>query len=148
MKSLWEASVRRELQDRLGRLTADSERRWGRMSAPQMMAHLVDAMRMATGEIPVPSKNLPIRYTPLKQLIIYWLPFPKGAPTAPQLISRVPGEWPTERATLAILIDRLAEQRDRAGEWPEHPAFGKLTPKQWGVLIYRHIDHHFRQFGV
>ncbi|MGH9801334.1 MAG: DUF1569 domain-containing protein, partial [Blastocatellia bacterium] len=31
---------------------------------------------------------------------------------------------------------------------PEHPAFGKLSTKDWGALTYKHMDHHFRQFGV
>jgi len=26
--------------------------------------------------------------------------------------------------------------------------FGRLSAKQWGVLMYRHVDHHLRQFGV
>jgi hypothetical protein len=147
MKTLWDAANVRELQGRLARLDAGADRRWGTMSAPQMMAHLVDAMRMAVGEIRVPSKNLPIRFTPLKQLIIYCLPFPKGAPTAPQLISRPPADWPSESAMLATMIERFAN-RDQHGDWPEHPAFGRLTGRQWGVLAYRHIDHHFRQFGV
>lgn len=30
----------------------------------------------------------------------------------------------------------------------EHPAFGKMTSKAWGVPGYRHLDHHFKQFGV
>jgi hypothetical protein len=33
-------------------------------------------------------------------------------------------------------------------EWPEHPAFGRMSRRVWGVLGYRHLDHHFRQFGV
>lgn len=38
--------------------------------------------------------------------------------------------------------------RNQQQQWPEHPAFGKLSTKDWGVLVYRHIDHHFKQFGV
>ena len=53
-----------------------------------MVAHLNDAMRMATGELPVAPRKLPIRYFPLKQLILYVLPFPKSAPTAPELLAR------------------------------------------------------------
>lgn len=146
MKTIWDSSTRRELQERLGRLTAQSERQWGTMTAPRMVAHLVDAMRMATGEIQVPSKKLPIRFTPLKQLIIYALPFPKGAPTAPQLVSRAPASWASECATLETMLQQLPDRRRSLA--PEHPAFGALTAKQWGVLIYRHMDHHFRQFGV
>ena len=29
-----------------------------------------------------------------------------------------------------------------------HPFFGTLTGKQWGETQYKHVDHHFRQFGV
>ena len=147
MKTLWNAPARQDVRQRLARLTPGSNRRWGTMSAPQMIAHLVDAMRMAIGELPVPSKTLPLRYTPIKQLVIYCLPFPKGAPTAPQLVSRAPGDWPSECATLLTLIERFAEG-DRGAAWPEHPAFGRLTGSNWGVLAYRHIDHHFKQFGV
>ena len=147
MKTLWDASARRELRDRLVRLTPSAQRRWGTMLAPQMVAHLVDSMRMAIGEMPVPPKKLPLRFTPIKQLVIYCLPFPKGAPTAPQLVSRAPGDWPAECATLLALVDQFA-QRDRAAPWPDHPAFGRLTGNAWGVLGYRHIDHHLKQFGV
>lgn len=148
MKTLWDPAARRELCDRLTRLTPAATRRWGTMSAPHMVAHLVDSMRMAIGDIPVASKNLPLRFTPIKQLIIYCLPFPKGAPTAPELVSRLPADWPSECATLLTLIDRFADRSRSAPGWPDHPAFGKLTGNSWGVLAYRHIDHHLRQFGV
>ncbi len=147
MKTLWDESSRRELKDRLGHLQLDAQARWGRMNAPQMLAHLCSAMRMANGEIEVASKNLPIRYPPLKQLIVYWLPFPKGAPTAPELLTDEPGDWAEGIATLRAQIDAIGT-RDRNAPWPIHPAFGKMTPKAWGVLGYRHIDHHFKQFGV
>lgn len=29
-----------------------------------------------------------------------------------------------------------------------HPFFGKLTSEQWGKGIYKHLDHHLKQFGV
>ena len=50
-----------------------------------MLAHLNDSYRMCLGELKVKSKHLPLRYTPIKQLVIYVAPFPKGAPTAPEL---------------------------------------------------------------
>jgi uncharacterized protein DUF1569 len=148
MKTLWDDSARRELRDRIAQLSPNANRRWGKMSAPQMLAHLVDAMRMANGDIRIPSRKMPIRFTPLKQLIIYVAPFPKGAPTAPQIIERVATDWPSECATLCRTMEQFAE-RDRARTpMPEHPAFGKLTARAWGVLCYRHIDHHLKQFGA
>lgn len=29
-----------------------------------------------------------------------------------------------------------------------HPFFGRLTYDEWGILIYKHINHHLEQFGV
>ena len=29
-----------------------------------------------------------------------------------------------------------------------HPFFGPLTTDEWGRVIWKHLDHHLRQFGV
>jgi hypothetical protein len=147
MKTLWQESARRELKERLGHLQVDAPARWGKFTAPQMLIHIVDALRMANGEIETRPKNLPIRFTPIKQLVVYWLPFPKGAPTAPELLNQEPGDWAENLAKLRTQIDSFGS-RDPKAAWPIHPAFGKMTPKAWGVLGYRHIDHHLKQFGV
>ena len=147
MKTLWTESDRRALLDRLTQLNADAQPQWGKMNCAQMLAHLADGMRMTVGELPCKSKGGPLRYPPLKQLIIYWLPWPPGAPTAPELISRAPDGIEQETTAVQTLIERFAQSESKA-QWPEHPAFGKLSAKDWGVLAYRHIDHHLRQFGV
>ena len=147
MKTLWDESARRELKDRLGNLQATAQARWGKFTAPQMLVHVVDALRMANGEITLAPRNLPIRFTPIKQILIFWLPFPKGAPTAPELLNQDIGDWALGLANLRAQLDTFGA-RDPNGPCPEHPAFGKLSPKAWGVLGYRHIDHHFKQFGV
>ena len=147
MKTLYEEGRRRELKTRLGRLTADSNPRWGKFDAPKMVVHCTDALKMALGKIPTKSKRLPIRHPPLKQLLVYWLPWPKGVPTAPELLQRSPADWDAEVASLLALMDE-AGNLPRDFEWPEHPAFGRMSRRAWGVLGYRHLDHHFRQFGV
>lgn len=117
------------------------------MTALQMVAHLSDSLRMASGEIEVAPKRVPIRFAPLKQLVLYVLPIPKGAPTSPELIGRKPGDWSAEIAGLREQLNGVVERGAEALA-PAHPAFGRLSAKQWGVLIYRHMDHHLRQFGV
>jgi hypothetical protein len=112
-----------------------------------MTAHLSDSLRMALGDLPCAPKKGLLRFPPLKQLIVYWLPWPEGAPTAPELISRMPISLASEVSELASLLERLAGQPADA-PLPEHPAFGRLSRRGWGVLIYRHMDHHLRQFGV
>ena len=146
MKSIWQDEDRRGINDRVARLTWDRRAEWGKFTAPKMVCHLADSLKMAMGDLKVAPKRLPIRYPPLKQLIIYCLPFPKGVPTAPELIGRVPGDWTHEVHSAGALLERIASPPD--GARPEHPAFGRLSEQAWGVLVYRHYDHHLRQFGV
>lgn len=146
-KSLWNPQIRREVLDRMERLSPETKPRWGRMNAPQMLAHLTSWMQMAKGELKTRAMRVPFRYPPLKQLVIYWMPFPKGVPTAPELISRGNADWAIEQSALRRHIQSF-EKLDPKMVWPEHPAFGKMTTRAWGVLCYRHMDHHFRQFGI
>lgn len=150
MATLKDAQQRSQLLSRLHQLTAETSPLWGTMNAPKMLAHLSDSMRMAYGDLDVPKKWMVLRYFPLKQLTLYVLPFPKGAPTAPQLISRTPENseaFDRERSALGALIERFEKEAER-DDWPEHPVFGPLSTRGWGTLTYRHIDHHLRQFGV
>ena len=147
MKTAWNDADYQELCTRLDRLQASASPKWGRMTAPQMLCHCTDALRMVSGAVPTAPKNVPIRFPPLKQLIIYWLPWPKGVPTAPELLARAPSEWHGELVTLREELAALVK-RGRSGPFVPHPAFGRLTPRAWGVLVYRHLDHHLRQFGV
>jgi hypothetical protein len=147
VKNLWDASSRAELSNRLSKLTPDAKAAWGKMSATEMLAHLVDSLRMATGELPAKQEKLPIRFTPLKQLIIYGPPFPKNSPTSPELRARKADEWDMELSALKQMMESFAA-RPAGATLPRHPAFGNLSRRTWGALSYKHIDHHFKQFGV
>jgi hypothetical protein len=145
--SLWDEGAVDSMVARVRRLTPGQKGLWGRLSCPQAVAHMSDACRVYLGELPCEPKNSPIRYAPLKQLIIYALPFPKNVPTAPELLARAPGDWQAEVDGLCEMLTRVAAARGRTA-WPDHPAFGKLSTRAWGVLAWRHTDHHLRQFGV
>jgi hypothetical protein len=146
-KSLWTESTRQEVVGRINRLTPDSKPLWGKMDAAGMLAHLLDWMRMAKGELPIRQRNLVIRHPPLKQFVIYWMPFPKGVPTAPELISRTSSDFAADVALLCSHVQSYGAMAERE-DWPIHPAFGKMSHRAWGVLGYRHTDHHLRQFRV
>jgi len=147
MKSVFHQADRLTLARRLDAITSDSTPRWGRMDSRQMLAHLSDGVRMALGELPVKSRGGRLRFPPLRHAIIYWLPFPQGAPTAPELLIRRAEDWDAERASLKHLLERLGAL-EGARDWPEHPAFGRLGSRDWGALIHKHVDHHLRQFGA
>ena len=139
---------RTAISQRIGSITSASVPRWGRMDARAMLTHLKQSALMALGELPVASKGKRLfQVFPIKHLILYVVPFPKGAPTAPELL--VPDEAPVDaiRSELVLLLDRIgAGPREGAG--PVHPLLGRLSFREWGVATYKHTDHHLRQFGV
>lgn len=151
MKSLLEHQTRTEVERRLERLAPAARPRWGRMTAVAMVAHLADSLRLALGDLPAAPKSSVLRLPPLKQIAVYWLPIPRGVSGAPELTARLEGaaglEWTAERAAVSSLLDRFG--RKAPGErWPVHPIFGPLSGQAWGVLSWRHIEHHLRQFAV
>lgn len=146
MKTIWKKTLREQLENRLDKLSPDTPARWGKFDAPQMVCHLIESTRMALGELEVKPKKTPFKRFPFKQLVVYLLPFPKGAPTAPELLRRTPQEWNGEIRQLKDLMRKFAAGSH--SRFPEHPAFGKLSRRAWGVLAYRHIDHHLKQFGL
>jgi hypothetical protein len=147
MKSLWQEEVRREIAARVGRITDETKPLWGKMTADRMLAHLGEAVKMATGELPVKPKNTPLRFFPLKHLAIYVLPMPKGLPTAPELLAGPQAPVADGKRELQRALETFANRRPDA-VMPPHPVFGNMSRFTWGVQAYRHIDHHLRQFGV
>lgn len=147
MKTIFEEGHRAALRERIERVTEESRPRWGAMNVEMMLAHLVESMRMAAGELKPKPKNLPIRFPPLRQLVVYWLPWPKGSPTAPELLPSERREVALSKRELLRLVDDVGA-RSNQRDWPQHPAFGNLGRRGWGALGWRHLDHHLRQFGV
>jgi hypothetical protein len=147
-RTLLQARDRASLLERAARLQADTSPRWGRMNVPQMLRHCAEAMRMSLGEVHPRPLGKRIFHTRLaKHLIIRVFPFPKGAPTAPELRITDPAVLEVESARLGELIGRWAEP-SRSETHAEHPLFGVLSREEWAELQYKHVDHHFTQFGL
>ncbi len=146
MPTLWNADDRTALLGRFDALTPSDRPKWGAFTAPRMVVHVTDAVRAGLGELPVKPLRTPFGFWPMNALVINVLPWPKGAPTAPELMRRAPEEWDGELAALKAAVDRFIA-RDVNGPWAAHAAFGAIDGKAWGRLQYRHFDHHLTQFG-
>jgi len=148
MRSIHNETDRAAIGNRLRSLSVSSTGRWGSMDVAAMLRHLHLAMSMTVGELPVPSANKrAFQVFPLKHLILYVLPFPKGAPTAPALKPDTSASLEEERAAVLELLERVGTGPPD-GLAPAHPLFGPMTWREWGVVTYKHADHHLRQFGA
>jgi hypothetical protein len=149
MSTLFDPDAEKAFRARFELLDPAARPLWGRMSAPEMLGHLTDGFRIALGETKVKAAWPPLVFYPLRWLFIYTLPWPKGVPTAPEFLQTKPETWEAARAGFLAALDRfLAHGREAGATWAPHPAFGALPGEEWGRLVQKHGDHHFRQFGV
>jgi hypothetical protein len=148
MGSILKESDRAEIVSRLQSLSASSTRKWGSLDVTGMLQHLNLSARMTLGELPVASSNKRVFQTfPLKHLALYVLPFPKGAPTAAELKPGDASSFEAERAALLEMLERIGNGPIE-GMGPAHPLFGPMTWREWGVVTYKHANHHLKQFGA
>jgi hypothetical protein len=152
MKTLARPSDKAEILRRLREVRPDSVRRWGRMSAHQMVCHLSDALRMSTGHKPVSHATGPLQRTFVRWVALY-LPvrWPPGLLTRPEIDQELAGTRPIDFAADVAQLETLLElvtAQTRSFDWPVHPIFGRMSDAAWLRWGYLHMDHHLRQFGA
>ena len=150
MKNLFEKSKVEEVKERMARLRPDSERLWGKMKPAQALAHCAGGIELAVGD------RMPPRMSVGR--IIGWLvkpmafgndePMRRNSPTVKGLVVEDERDLGMERERLCGLIDRFAAAGPVGCTTHPHSFFGRLTPDEWATLMYKHLDHHLRQFGV
>jgi hypothetical protein len=149
MKTLFQKEFVDEILWRIEKLTPDTQRLWGKMNVNQMLAHCSVGMRTATGEIILKS-GIFIRLLGFffKSNTTNETPMQKSSPTHPGFIIIHTSGFENEKQTLIALINKFHQDGGTNTTTNPHAFFGKLTPAQWGSLMYKHIDHHLRQFGA
>lgn len=147
MGTLFDARDRRMILERLGKLRPDARPLWGRFTPSQMVCHVTTGVGQGLGEVVLGPPSGPLTHWPLNWLLIHVVPFPRNAPAAPDMLSRAPTSWEQDMATLRRMVEAYGAA-DPGGEWPASRVFGRISGRSWGVLQYKHLDHHLRQFGL
>ena len=152
MKTLACERDRDEVLRRLRAIRYDSLRRWGRMSAHQMVCHLNDSFRVMTGEKKASDATGLVQRTFMKWIALY-LPvnWPPGILTRPEIDQEIGGTRPDNFAADVAQLESLLEfitTSTRRFDTQTHPIFGRMSHAAWLRWGYLHTDHHFRQFGA
>jgi hypothetical protein len=150
MKNLFEATVVEELQGRLLQMRPESKRLWGKMTPAQAVAHCSAGMEWAVGDTTPPRLLLGrIVGGVIKPKVLGDdEPMRRNSPTVKGLVVNDDRDLGIERERLRGLIDRFAVGGPGGCTAHPHSFFGRLTPAEWAILMYKHLDHHLRQFGV
>lgn len=151
MKNLYEPAAVEEIKSRIARLRPDSPRQWGSMNPAQAVAHCALSMEWALGPKVPESAPLPLRIFGrlIKPLVVgNDKPIRRNTPTAKELVVLDQRDLSTERDRLTALIDRFVAAGPKGCTTHPHGFFGRMTPDEWAILTYKHLDHHLRQFSV
>lgn len=147
MKHLFDQSTAAEVKQRVLSVKPDSPRQWGKMTAAQALAHCSNVMEWAVDD--VRPRRMPLGYLlgPLvKKKVLGEGPMARNSPTDKVLVVSDPRDLQAEQRRLCALIDRFCD--GGPGKCTKHPHsfFGPLAPDEYSVLMYKHLDHHLRQF--
>jgi len=150
MKNLFEAATVEEVKQRVGQLQPDSRRQWGSMNPAQAMAHCSAGLEMALGNIRPPRVLISRILGPIIKPKAFREeePMSRNSPTVKELVVNDDRELGAERERLSRLIDRFSAAGPAGCTTHPHAFFGRLTPDEWSMWMYKHLDHHLRQFGI
>jgi Protein of unknown function (DUF1569) len=149
MQNLFQPEAATGIVMRIARLKPTAQALWGKMNAAQMLAHCKAPLEVALGD------------RILKHSFVGWLfgrmakkkmlgeaPFKHNLPTDNSFIVKENRDFAGEQDNLLTLIRRFAEANPASIAARTHPFFGKMSIEEWGILQWKHLDHHLRQFGV
>jgi hypothetical protein len=150
MKNLFEPGTVAEVKSRMEQLRPDTQRLWGKMNAAQAMAHCTAGLELATGDRRPPRMLIGYILGPFIKRIAFreTEPMRRNSPTAPGLVVDDERDLDEERERLCGTIDRFAAAGPSGCTTHPHSFFGRLTPDEWSMWMYKHLDHHLQQFGV
>jgi hypothetical protein len=147
MKSVFEPAAFQELNRRIQTLKPTDYALWGKMHVAQMLAHLCAPLEGQLGKVAYKERGNFFLRLFFKPLLYNDREWGKNIPTAKSFVVSDARDFAREQARLLQNIQE-AHQRNLQGVWSDHPSFGKFTPEQHGKMVYKHVDHHLRQFGV
>ncbi len=150
MGSLFDAAENEAIVARLAAVTADTRPRWGKLNATGMLAHCDKPLLVARGELQLRRGLVGVLFGgwAKRKFIDRDGPFQKGGPTDPHFLAPGADDFAAEQARLIEHVRDFARRGPDGLTREPHPFFGRLTAEQWDRLMWKHLDHHLRQFGV
>ncbi len=150
LPSVFEQSTVDALINRINQLTPASAPKWGKMNVEQMLAHSNVTYEYALDErddkpnflVKMMLKNF------VKNKVVSETPYTESMPTGPAFVIKESKDFDKEKTRLINYINKVKSLGAAHYEGKESSSFGVLTSAEWNNMMYKHIDHHLKQFGV
>ena len=149
MKNIFNSMHSEEVLKRIDQLTPNAQPQWGKMNVAQMLAHCSAFQDIAMGNSFPPRGWLGKLVGRFAKPIMYNdKTLPRNMSTIPTILIADDRDFEREKEQLKEKIILFQNNGPEKCTPHPHPFFGKLTSEQWGIGVYKHLDHHLTQFGV
>ncbi|MGE5276503.1 MAG: DUF1569 domain-containing protein [Acidobacteriota bacterium] len=149
MENLFDPGTYESMRQRLDRLSPDAARQWGKMTVAQMLAHCSRALEVGTGDLPRKQALIGKIFAPfVRSSFLGERPFGRNSPTDPAFVVSDERDFAREKEHLSRVIARFCQKGPAEAGRQTHSFLGRISGEQWGRVMYKHLDHHFRQFGA
>lgn len=151
MNTIFNQNTVDELIGRIHQLQDKHTASWGKMTAYQMVKHCILSEEMYLGKKQYNRLFIGRLFgkMALRSIVKNESPMAKNAPTHPEFKNLVEqGNIEEIKPSWIALLQEYREAKPQIFQDFIHPFFGKMNREQIGVYVFKHTDHHLRQFGV
>lgn len=151
MENIFDAKTVQNYIYRINNLSPETQRRWGKMSVDQMLAHCNVSYEMVYEPQKHKKPGFLARFFLkkfVKQKVTNDLPYKQDLPTAPQFKIADHKNFEEEKKRLIGFLQKTQQLGAEAFNGKESHSFGKLTANEWNNMFAKHLNHHLTQFGV
>ena len=149
MENIFNKDDNKAIVNRLLQLTPESQPLWGKMTVSQMLQHCQKPIDVLTGKLQLKGGLLGFLFGKMaKNNFLKMRGFSKNSPTHPKFKIKDEPDFNAEKNLLTTMVETLGKLGKDSIAIDKHPFFGKMTEEEWGGLMYLHLDHHLKQFGV
>jgi Protein of unknown function (DUF1569) len=149
--NIFTKEVSDDVINRINKLTAESQRQWGKMDVGKMLAHCSVAYETIyePGKHPAPNFFMKIILkTFVRKMVTGDNPLKKNSQTAPYFIIKSDKDFAVEKARLIEYVQKTQQLGEAEFDGKENMSFGVMNKTEWSNMMYKHLDHHLQQFGA
>ena len=131
------------------KLQADTPAFWGKMTAQQMVEHLIDQVQYTNGKMVPYCEVTDQEAYEAKQIYIYSnTELSRNVVFGTALNELLHSDLTTAIQQLMLELHDFDRYFDEPGKTEIHGAFGPLTYQEWLIWHSKHFYHHLKQFGL
>ena len=144
--------LQHEYTKKLAALDATTPPKWGKMNVQQMIEHMSDYVRIASGRTPMDIVTEEEKLPRMQGFLKSEKTFPENTPNVLMPDTPPPVRHTSKEAAIAELqaeLDHFIDVHEKnSGRTTPNPFFGVLDYDMQVQLLHKHGTHHLRQFGV